>query len=468
MADALLICASIGETRAAVIEDGRPVGVDHHRDGTVPAVESVWRARVTRVMPEHDLAHLALTDGVPAVLPFRRARPLTDKARPRGIADCVSEGQQVVVQVTREGEPGKAAIASATVRLAGRYVVAAPDGQGLAFADRLAATADRDGLTDALSPLADTAHLTVRRAAAAVPPAAVAAEAGTLIEDWTGRPDTPGLVRPAPAPVARLLRDSPPAGTDRVIVDDPALTAEAERLAAGRWPDLDGRVERWRDREPLFDAFGVDDAIDRAIADRIPLPGGGWIAIDETRALTAIDVDAGSGAALTANLEAADEIARQLRFQGIGGLIVVDFIDMKSKAARQRLTKRLDGALADDPRGVRRSGPSPFGLVELNRPRVGPSLRQRLLNRPPPHPSAETAALALLRRAEREARADRRPGAVVLVADPATADLLGDRPGWTDALAARIGRRVRIDVDAGLDIGGGTAHIEPARHPGRP
>ena len=212
----------------------------------------------------------------------------------------------------------------------------------------------------------------------------------------------------------------------------------------------------------------MDDAIDRALADRIPLPGGGWIAIDETRALTAIDVDAGSGAALTANLEAADEIARQLRFQDIGGLIVIDFIDMKGKAARQRLTKRLDGALADDPRGVRRSGPSPFGLVELNRPRVGPSLRQRLLNRPPPHPSAETAALALLRRAEREARADRRPGAVVLVADPATADLLDGRPGWTDALAARTGRRVRIDVDAGLDIGGGTAHIEPERHPGRP
>ena len=461
MADALLISASIGETRAAVIEDGRPVGVDHHRDGTVPVVESVWRARVTRVMPEHDLAHLALADGVPAVLPFRRARPLAAKARPRGIADCVSEGQQVLVQVTREPEPGKAAIASATVRLAGRYVVAAPDGQGLAFADR-------DGLTDALSPLADTAHLTVRRAAAAVPPAAVAAEAGALIEDWTGRPDTPGLVRPAPSPVARLLRDSPPAGVDRVIVDDPALTAEAERLAAGRWPDLDGRVERWRDREPLFDAFGVDDAIDRALAERIPLPGGGWIAIDETRALTAIDVDAGSGTALTANLEAADEIARQLRFQDIGGLIVIDFIDMKGKAARQRLIKRLDGALADDPRGVRRSGPSPFGLVELNRPRVGPSLRQRLLNRPPPHPSAETAALALLRRAEREARADRRPGAVVLVADPATADLLGDRPGWTDALAARTGRRVRIDVDAGLDIGGGTAHIGPERHPGRP
>ena len=460
MADALLISASIGETRAAVIEDGRPVGVDHHRDGTVPAIESVWRARVTRVMPEHDLAHLALADGVPAVLPFRRARPLADKARPRGIADCVNEGQQVVVQVTREPEPGKAAIASATVRLAGRYVVAAPGGQGLAFADRLATTADRDGLADALSPLADQVQLTVRRAAAAVPPAAVAAEAGALIEDWTG--DTPGLIQPAPSPVARLLRDSPPAGVDRVIVDDPALAAEADRLAAGRWPDVDGRVERWRDREPLFDAFGVDDAIDRALAERIPLPGGGWIAIDETRALTAIDVDAGSGTALTANLEAADEIARQLRFQDIGGLIVVDFIDMKGKAGRQRLTKRLDRALADDPRGVRRSGPSPFGLVELNRPRVGPSLRQRLLNRPVPHPSAETAALALLRRAEREARADRRPGAVVLVADPATGGLLGDRPGWTDALAARTGRRVRVQVDAGLDIGGGTAHIEPA------
>lgn len=452
MAAALAIDRCVGETRAALIEDRQVTEVRLWRGA--PLAEAVCRAQVTRVAPESEAAFLDLGGGVTGFLTARRVRA-------RGtIAQRVHEGQSLLVQVLSDApaQAGKAVPVTTALSLIGRYVTAEPFGRGLivpkTFEPERAAA-----LAKALAPQSERMRLAVRSRAKAAPLGAVAAEADALAQAgaaFDSADGTPRAVLPAPTPVQIALRDAPP-GPAAVHLEGADLFAEARALAR-RWPDLADALARWRGREALLEAIGAQAAIERAIAAEIALPSGGRIRISDAAAGTVIDVDMGASGAgraaasarRRANHEAAAEIARLIRLAGIGGLILVDFIDPEDKAGRADLDAAFAAALAPDPAPLRRAPVNEHGVASVTRKRSGLSLRQHMLVRPDPHPSAEIRGIALLRQAERLSGRDRRPGTLVLRTGADVATWL-EAAGYLRVLERRCQRPVRLDLAAEAD-----------------
>ncbi|MGZ9112105.1 MAG: ribonuclease E/G, partial [Rhodoplanes sp.] len=191
----------------------------------------------------------------------------------------------------------------------------------------------------------------------------------------------PSRLARGPDPILGLLRDAVAAGVGRVIVDD---GAELSRLR-GALPELADRLEAWLEPAPLFAAYGVDEAIDRALARVVALPSGGRLTMEETEALVVIDVDTGatsgrsaSSAALACDLEAAAAIGREIVARDLAGIIMIDFVPLRRRTERERVVGAVRSSLAGDDRQVRIAGWTRLGLVEMSRERRGPSLADRL------------------------------------------------------------------------------------------
>ncbi len=367
----------IGHDMAALVEDGRAVEIYPIVRASGPGEGAVHIARIVAVYRETASALLALADGQEAILPFKYARQQP------------VEGAALMVQIKKAALPSsrKRAVATSRPALVGRTVVVQPFGSGLAFSKRADWAEKEPAIRDQLRRIAKDAGLTVRTAALETSAENIHREAVGLMTHWqkTDRmdADAPRHLTAAVSPIEGLIRDhAPPAGD--ILIEKPALFAEARKIVKRLWPWLEDRLVRWKEPEPLFEAFGIQDAIERALSPRIPLPSGGWIRIDQTEALTAIDVNSGGAASgrgaaamrLALNREAALEVAAQLRLQNIGGLIIVDFLDMKTSRDQGKVLNIFDRALAMDSRPVERTGFSRFGLVEVSRKRMGPNLRE--------------------------------------------------------------------------------------------
>lgn len=432
----LLIDSAPGELRSALREDGETLEIRLHRDSRQQP-GAIALARIAALAPAGGGGFLDLGEAGEAFLPEKDCRG-------------VAEGALLPVQIRAiPAEAGKLPVASRRLRLAGRYVLARGDGTGL----------DGDippALAGKLAPLAGAAALSLLPPASTAPPEAICGEAASLavtlaeLRAATGRPR---CLRPAPSPLAELLRTMPEGATVRL--SGPGLMAAARSLVAG-WIDLAGRLEAWREGEDMFEACGIEELLARIANGVWPLASGGRLTLGETRAATVIDVDsaaaAGGGARRRVDLEAADGIARLLRLAGIGGLAIVDFIDLPARRDRDTLLARLDAALARDPLPVTRSGIDRHGVLSLTRKRAGPCLRELLLEQAPARLSTESRALAAVRRALRLGRRETGPGALRIVAD---GDLLAwiRTAGLDHALAAACGREVRLQVDDAEGIG---------------
>ena len=447
MADALFIDAVPGELRAALVEDGRCVEIEIHRAGHESRVGHIFLGRVERVLPGGHAAFVGLgldRAGYLAVAP--------GAAPPH-------EGAAVIVQIVKDSQATKGPQLTAHPTLPGRYLVLTPGASGVTVSRRIAGTAERDQLAEAVRAIARPGELfTVRTAAAGAEAAALAADADAIRTGWdritaaAARARAPALLDGGPGALARLLNDH--AGTaKRIVIDDAATYAEAVALCRRHLPGGEARVALHRGSAPLFEAEGIEAALDAALSTRVALPSGGEIVIEATEALTAIDVNtqALSGvaraedAALRTNLEAATEAARQLRLRAIGGLIVIDFAHM-DEAGWARVTGALAAALAHDRTPARALGRTNAGLMEVTRSRSRPPLAVLL---GAPERTAETVGFDTLRAVRREAEARRAPLARVAAAPDVAAWLAGDGTPWRDALAARLGLRIDIDPRPG-------------------
>jgi ribonuclease G len=259
-------------------------------------------------------------------------------------------------------------------------------------------------------------------------------------------------------PIERTLRDAVRGDVVRVVIDDAAAAEVARAYCRRVLPDAEAMIEYVR--EPVFERYGLEDEIARLCEPRVSLPSGGWITIEATEALTAIDVNSGRYAAasgleetgLAVNLEAAHEIGRQLRLRGIGGLIVADFIQMTEQKHCGAVLAALAESLGSDRTPVQISTMSEFGIVAITRKRVHESLAQRTSEKcmschgTGRSPTAATIGQEILRRVEREARAW--PGRELLViAAPSVAAWLNDHDA-AGALARRGAGRVRFEAGA--------------------
>lgn len=299
-----------------------------------------------------------------------------------GPQDRPMPGDPLLVQVARAAADGKGARLSMKLALPGRYVVLRPQETAIVLSRRIVDDGVRGRLGAALGDLAAEAGLTLRTAAAEVDAGVLREEALRLAQVWDGiraralqaRP--PHILLAADDAAAEAVREHGHT-LRRVAVEDLAQRRQFETLR-----DMHGdgfAIETLAGEPTSFDLHDIDAQIEQALAPEVALPGGGSIAIQPTRAFTAIDVDSGPARhALEVNLEAADVVAQQLRLRNLGGAVLVDFITLRQAADRDRLLGRLALALAEDPAPTQVLGWTRLGLVELTRARRGPALAEAL------------------------------------------------------------------------------------------
>ena len=390
-----------GESWAAIVEDGRVAEVWFESAGPEPAAGDIFSGLVRRVMPGMQAAFVDIgTDraafvhaaDVPAVLGPEAPRV---EGR-RRIADLLTEGQRVLVQITKEPVRAKGARATLHVSLPGRLLVAVPTWKQTALSRRIEDEATRERLLGWMQRIARFEEgWIVRTAAAEATEEELAAEAATLRKEWATvaragqNRKPPVLLRRDEDVFGRLLRDLAGDGLDAVVADGPAAFERARERIAALAPAVLPKLRCFEGHEgTLMERRGVRAALEGALQPRIRLASGATIVISQTEALVAVDVNTArfTGAAtqeetaLETDLEAAREIARQIRLRNLGGIIVIDFIDLERETSRARVVEALAAGLAGDRVPSRILGMSSFGLVQLTRRRGRLALDRALLD----------------------------------------------------------------------------------------
>ena len=383
MKTTLLIDAKNDAVHAALLEDG--VAVEYHV--ALPGEGALYRARVKTVESKINAAFLDIGDGEEAFLSLRDARALKPKSK--SISEAVAEGDLILVKLkAAPAEDGKLATATANPMMAGRYALTGHlPGQAF-LSRRLQANDELQALAEEFE---DGKSLIIRTNAEAVAVAAVRAEIEALQTVWNqaGTEGETGVVVEALTPLEKILRDYAPHDVAEILMNDRIAHKQAQKMAGDKWPDLDGKITLFDEDTPIMDAFGVTDKIDAAKDGKAHLPSGGTIIIEGTAGMTVIDVNTGHARKggspetlyIATNLEAAKAIAAELRFQNLGGLITVDFIDMKSRGDREKVGAVLDKSFAQDTMPVERTNINRFGILSIRRKRRGMALRDALEGR---------------------------------------------------------------------------------------
>ena len=422
MSSELLVSRAGGRTCTALREDGVTVELRVEDDSRALAVGHIVKARVSKILPGVQSAFLdvgqerdAFLHATDLLLPGEAAPPpiealaqasateaLDDRAeddaegvamrRSRRVAqdgppieDRLKEGRELVVQVVREAFGGKGPRVTCFITLPGRYLVHAPQASFRGVSRRIRDPEERQRLRDILAALPNTTGgFIVRTNGAGALPSAFEADARFLVDSWKaidesiGRSPTPSILHSDLDLFLRSLRDAPAASVTRIVVDDLRMYDAGAEYLRELDPSLASRLRRHPGPESLFDATDVSQDIEKALRPRVWLRSGGTIVIEQTEALVSIDVNTGKfvggrrpeETVLRTNLEAADKIARQLRLRDLGGIIVVDFIDMDRPEHRHQVIEALERALQRDRSRTKVVGLSELGLLQLTRKRT--------------------------------------------------------------------------------------------------
>ncbi len=383
------------------------------------------------------------------------------------ITDVVKEGDAVIVQISKEPIGTKGARVTSHVSLPGRYCVFLPTVDHIGISKRIGSSGERARLREVINGMKPkTGGVIVRTVAAGLTKKALKADLGYLMRLWN---DVSKKVESAKAPcmlyaeldlVLKTARDLFTDEIGKIVIDDREQYARLIRFVEMFLPERVKDIELYQGDEPVFDAYGIEDEIARALSRKVPLKSGGYLIIDQAEALTAIDVNTGrfvgkgqsnlEETALMTNLEAVDEIAYQLRFRNVGGLVVLDLIDMENRANREKVYRALDLALKKDKAKTTINRISDLGLIEMTRKRTRESL-SRTLNEPCFYcdgtghiQSRTTIAYEILRQVRRERGS--LPGYSITVnAHPAVIDTLqGEERVAVKEAEARYMRRIKL------------------------
>jgi ribonuclease G len=480
MSRELLVETTAGELRAALLRDGALIEVTVERQARATLVGNIYKGRVLRIVDGIGAAFVDYGQDRAGFLPLRARAAEEGELDPAPAPPKLTEGEAVCVQVTRDAIGDKGAQLSRRLTLAGRYLVYSPEGGRIAVSRRIEDEDERARLMEAASAMAEEGEgFILRTAAEGVSAEALAEDAEVLrlrwhdeIEPLRDQSEPPCALYAEPGPVERLLRDHDLAALDKVRFADAAALAAGKAFCAAHDPASAGKMTLHTDPAPLFEIAGVDEALEGAQSRRVPLPSGGGLVIDQAEALCAIDVNSGrytggatpGDSALKTNLEAAAEVARQLRLRNIGGLVVVDFIDMPEDEQWDEVAVALDAAMRDDRARTRVVGRTAGGLIEVTRRRQRESLIQTMSDPCPVcggegHiPSAESVALHILRALKQEAVHAPGGGLSVTASVPVIAELRRMQAEDGIDISAAIGRAVTLHAEAGrrrtaFDIG---------------
>jgi ribonuclease G len=465
------------------------------RRGNRSIVGNIYKGRVDNVLAGLEAAFVDIglekngflhVDEIvlPGVEAPRRGRGGTRDGR--NITDLLKPGQDIVVQVVKDPLKTKGARLSMDLTIAGRYMVYAPYGEGVGVSRRLDEK-ERERLRKEASKLElKGAGAIIRTSALGAKRADLERELvylfklGEVLQKRVEETQAPALVFQEADLSVRVVRDIFSADFERAVVDDPKQLQRLTSFFSRTSPELVDQVDLWEEETPLLQAFGVENVLASTLSRRVDLPSGGYLIIDYAEALTVIDVNSGSfigrgkGARLEdtitkTNLEAADEVVRQLRLRDIGGIIVIDFIDMARARNRDAVLKTLRKALDEDRTKTFVVEISPLGLVEMTRQNVTEGVRE-IMTRPCPTcegegviKSEETIAIEFERRMRdlaKEVTAD----AILIQMNPrVSAEFTGNDARVLHAVEAETGKWFHFEGSEGLPLEHFAVLLEGAR-----
>jgi ribonuclease G len=473
----ILINASTHEARAAVVENGVLQEVFLERPSRRGLISNIYKGRVSRVLPGMQAAFIEI--GLERTA-FLHASDILD-ARHMGtgleppsnenIRSLVAEGDEILVQVVKDPLGTKGARLTTYITLPSRYLVYMPKGQGVGVSARIEDEGERERLRIAVQSGIDAqenAGYIVRTAAEDAQAAALLSDMVYLRKLWEfvrqkGLRTEAGHLVHADLPLhLRMLRDLVRPDVDRVLIDQASAFREMQEFARSFMPDTLPRLELYEDPRPVFELHHVEEEIQKSLDRKVPLKSGGYLFIDQTEAMTTIDVNTGAFVGhrnleetiFRTNLEAAVTIARQLRLRNLGGIIILDFIDMEEADHRRQVIQALERALADDHAKTNISSVSPLGLVEMTRKRTRESMEHLLCRACPTCEgrgyvkTAETVCYEVFREIVRQSRQFECQQLMVLAHQDVIERLLDEESSALGELELITGKPIRLQTEA--------------------
>ena len=488
MPNELIINVTLGETRVARLENGVVTELTIERRREEGVVGNIYKGKVARVMPGMQAAFVDIgldrtaflhaSDVVkdlagyeeegaqlPSSLEDVELPAKAARGRHRQIEELIKDGQEILVQVEKEPLGTKGARVTSHISLPGRFLVYMPTINHIGVSRRIGDHEERMRLKNMIHKLRKgQGGFIVRTVSSGVTDYEFGEDIGYLTKTWeeieqdATKAKAPSLVHAELDVISRVVRDLFAPDIDRVVVDSPEAFDLICEFVGSFMPKGKNAVELYEGTEPVFDAFGIEIEITRALGHKVWLKSGGYIIIEQTEALTAIDVNTGrfvgrrdvGDTILKTNLEAVREIVYQLRLRGIGGIIIIDFIDMERMADRTKVYNTLKEALKGDRARTTISKISDLGLVEMTRKRTREDLRRQLTNTCPYCEgkgclkSPTTVCYDIFRELAREAP-EMKSKQIVVCCHPSVADVLYDEErAQLEHLEERFGRRIHI------------------------
>ncbi|WP_034300132.1 Rne/Rng family ribonuclease [Herbaspirillum sp. RV1423] len=384
------------ELRVAIVDGQKLIDIDIEATGREQRKSNIYKGVITRIEPSLEACFVNYGEERHGFLPFKEVARTYFKegidVRNASIKEALREGQEIIVQVEKEERGNKGAALTSFISLAGRYLVLMPNNPRGGGVSRRVEGEDRQELRETMDKLDLPNGMSViaRTAGIGRNVDELQWDLNYLMQLWraiegAGQSGSGAfLIYQESSLVIRAIRDYFQPDIGEILIDTDDIHDQAQQFMAHVMPDMVHRVKRYRDDVPLFSRFQIEHQIETAYSRTVPLPSGGAIVIDHTEALVSVDVNSaratrGSDIETTAfytNLEAADEVARQLRLRDLGGLIVIDFIDMENAKNQREVESRLKDALHHDRARVQMGKISRFGLMELSRQRLRPSLSE--------------------------------------------------------------------------------------------
>ena len=482
MSEELLVNVTPRETRVAVVENGMLQELHIERGSQRGVVGNIYKGKVQRVMPGMQAAFVevgleraaflhandivrsspdAVVDGEEAALPTPPPAPIMDLLR---------DGQDIVIQVVKDPIGSKGARLTTQISIPSRYLVLLPQSKVIGVSARIEDEAERHRLKQAVTELAGLhgGHgYIIRTNAEGQPVEALAEDIAYLSRVWNvverrGResPSCSVLYEDLSLPL-RAVRDLIRKDVEKVKVDSKETHERLQAFVAKYMPVLAERIELYSGERPIFDLYGVEDEIGRALDKQVPLKSGGYLVIDQTEAMTTVDVNTGSflgqrnleETVFRTNLEAAQAVARQLRLRNLGGIIIIDFIDMDDPEHRRQVLRTLEKSLAKDHAKTTVYEFSPLGLVEMTRKRTVESLA-RQLSEPCPECSGrgsikttETVTYEIFREITRAVRQFEAARLLVIASPKVVARITDEESTAVAELEEFLGKSIRFQAD---------------------
>jgi ribonuclease G len=472
MSEEILVNVTPMETRVAVVDTGATQDIHIERSATRGIVGNIYVGKVVRVLPGMQAAFVDIGAERTSFIHVNDLAGDHDR-QDESIRDHLHDGQKLVVQVTKDPIGSKGARLTTALSVSSRYLVFMPQADHVGVSQQIDDIEERQRLQDVLAaalqrePMEITGGFILRTAAEGVGEEEICADLRFLKRLWaavTRRSQAakkPRLVYEDLPLHLRTVRDLARPGVSRILIDSRESFAALRDFCEEYVPEVASLLEHYGGERPLFDLHGIEEEIQRALSRKVDLKSGGYLVIDQTEAMTTIDVNTGSFVGrrnlaetiFKTNLEAATALARQLRVRNLGGIIIVDFIDMRDEEHRRQVQRALDKAMQRDPARNKITGVSELGLIEMTRKRTRESLEHMLCE-----PcslcqgrgslkTAETVCYEIFREIMRDARAYENDTLMVLAAQGVVDRLLDEESATVADLEEFIGKTIRFRVE---------------------